>query len=191
MDRSNDRPQSSDGLEHSRKPQLPNFDNFVRAVGHPDLAYRGPFRLDTAFTSPLDGQSSLPTPPSTSGSRGSWLVTESRQHDPQSAILEDHDFPPVDAHRRASFAVPIESRYHSRPNRAYSTTLSSAHPDLMNWQYGRVIREDEVPGKGRCYVYDDGSVCPKEVDGDTVNPKWGTTKAGMLAHVHDLLKNLC
>jgi hypothetical protein len=39
-------------------------------------------------------------------------------------------------------------------------------------------REALIEGKGLCYVYEDGSICPKTVGGDVVNPKWGTTKAG-------------
>jgi hypothetical protein len=41
-----------------------------------------------------------------------------------------------------------------------------------------VVREEELPGLGQCYIYDDGSHCPKQIDGEPVNPKWGLTKAG-------------
>ncbi|ETN42722.1 uncharacterized protein HMPREF1541_01880 [Cyphellophora europaea CBS 101466] len=41
-----------------------------------------------------------------------------------------------------------------------------------------VVREDLVEGKGLCYIYSDNTHCPKSVNGDIVNPKWGTTKAG-------------
>src|ERR1700722_5906529 len=40
------------------------------------------------------------------------------------------------------------------------------------------IREEKLPGLGQCYIYDDGSHCPKQIDGEPVNPKWGLTKAG-------------
>jgi Fungal specific transcription factor domain/Fungal Zn(2)-Cys(6) binuclear cluster domain len=40
-----------------------------------------------------------------------------------------------------------------------------------------LVNEANVNGK-LCYVYDDGSVCQKTINGDPVNPKWGTTKAG-------------
>jgi Fungal Zn(2)-Cys(6) binuclear cluster domain len=42
----------------------------------------------------------------------------------------------------------------------------------------RVLREENIPGKGVCYIYDDGTYCPKAIDGDSVNPSWGVTKAG-------------
>jgi hypothetical protein len=40
------------------------------------------------------------------------------------------------------------------------------------------VREELVPGRGLCNVYDDGSVYEKTIDSDLVNPNWGTTKAG-------------
>src|SRR2546423_5336293 len=41
-----------------------------------------------------------------------------------------------------------------------------------------VVWEEELRGLGQCYIYDDGSHCPKQIDGEPVNPKWGLTKAG-------------
>ena len=42
----------------------------------------------------------------------------------------------------------------------------------------KVLREEIIPGKGLCYVYDDGSHIPKTIDSEPVNPQWGITKAG-------------
>ncbi|KAK2611198.1 hypothetical protein N8I77_004564 [Diaporthe amygdali] len=42
----------------------------------------------------------------------------------------------------------------------------------------RFVRAAEVPGEGMCYFYDDGSHCKTVVDGETINPHWGVTKAG-------------
>ncbi|KAF2140385.1 uncharacterized protein K452DRAFT_310127 [Aplosporella prunicola CBS 121167] len=42
----------------------------------------------------------------------------------------------------------------------------------------RYVGQQEVPGEGWCYVYDDGSYCKTTVDGEPVNPSWGLTKAG-------------
>lgn len=42
----------------------------------------------------------------------------------------------------------------------------------------RVLREEDIPGKGVCYVDDNDSYCPKAIDGDSKNPLWGVTKAG-------------
>jgi len=40
------------------------------------------------------------------------------------------------------------------------------------------VGQREIPGKGLCFVYKDGGTCPTMIDGELVNPMWGTTKAG-------------
>jgi hypothetical protein len=40
------------------------------------------------------------------------------------------------------------------------------------------VSRRHVPGGGMCYVSRDGSTCPTVIDGEPVNPLWGTTKAG-------------
>ena len=42
----------------------------------------------------------------------------------------------------------------------------------------KVVREETRPGQGAVWIYEDGSTCPKVVDGETVNAEWGVTKAG-------------
>lgn len=41
-----------------------------------------------------------------------------------------------------------------------------------------VVDEQVVEGEGICYIYSDGSYCPKTIDGEPVNANWGVTKAG-------------
>ena len=41
-----------------------------------------------------------------------------------------------------------------------------------------VVDERYIDGEGLCYIYADGSYCPKNVDGVPVNANWGITKAG-------------
>ncbi|PYI07978.1 C6 transcription factor [Aspergillus sclerotiicarbonarius CBS 121057] len=41
-----------------------------------------------------------------------------------------------------------------------------------------VVDERYVEGEGLCYIYADGSHCPKLIDGVAVNANWGITKAG-------------
>ncbi|EXJ60808.1 hypothetical protein A1O7_04961 [Cladophialophora yegresii CBS 114405] len=41
-----------------------------------------------------------------------------------------------------------------------------------------MVREEIVPARGVCYVYDDGTRIQKPSNIEAVNPKWGTTKAG-------------
>ncbi|KAG9809461.1 hypothetical protein KCU63_g21558, partial [Aureobasidium melanogenum] len=40
------------------------------------------------------------------------------------------------------------------------------------------VGQRHIPGEGMCYVFKDGSTCPTVIDGEPVNPLWGTTKAG-------------
>lgn len=40
------------------------------------------------------------------------------------------------------------------------------------------VGQQQFPGLGLCYVYDDGTICPTVVDGENVDPRWGITKAG-------------
>lgn len=75
-------------------------------------------------------------------------------------LSEPHHYP---AHRK------VQSSH--EPLRPASAPRDSSHTKI-------VVRETNVEGKGICYVYDDGTVCPKAINGDVVNPKWGTTKAG-------------
>lgn len=42
----------------------------------------------------------------------------------------------------------------------------------------QVVGQRDIPGEGLCYVFKDGSTCPTIIDGESVNPLWGTTKAG-------------
>ncbi|KAI5305227.1 hypothetical protein KEM56_004959 [Ascosphaera pollenicola] len=42
----------------------------------------------------------------------------------------------------------------------------------------RLVGEEHVEGKGLCYIYSDGTTCPKYIKGEPVNAKWGVTKAG-------------
>ena len=62
------------------------------------------------------------------------------------------------------------------PNRNQHHQIPS--PDDSTSNHKTVISETHIDGKGLCYVYDDGTMCQKVINGDMVNPKWGTTKAG-------------
>lgn len=167
------------GSEDNRKPQLPNFDHFVRTVGHPDLVHRNFSALETALGSPPVEQTSLPTPPSTSGHRASWLSNDGRPMEFQSAVIDDNDLALSENHRRASLVLPLQSQPQRRLNRAYSSNTPVGQSEAPKWQK-QVVHEADFPGRRASYVYDDGNVCPKEINGDTVNPRWGTTKAGRL-----------
>jgi hypothetical protein len=51
---------------------------------------------------------------------------------------------------------------------------SSPRPAILP----HVVDERYIEGEGLCYIYADGSYCPKAIDGEPVNANWGVTKAG-------------
>ena len=67
--------------------------------------------------------------------------------------------------------------YTFAPNAEASTTgyqeasASVVHP-------GPRVVSDGVTEQGPVWIYEDGSTCPKVIDGETVNAEWGVTKAG-------------
>ncbi|KAL6237542.1 hypothetical protein BDW75DRAFT_75001 [Aspergillus navahoensis] len=55
-----------------------------------------------------------------------------------------------------------------------NTAGKSAKPQVRL----HVVDERYIEGEGLCYIYADGSHCPKIIDGMPVNANWGITKAG-------------
>ncbi|KAG5925216.1 hypothetical protein E4U42_004449 [Claviceps africana] len=91
-----------------------------------------------------------------------------------------------DSHRGSSGYKPVQSRS-SAPPTPDSSAVSEGVPTKDGlgpkiWTGSqflpRFVREVEVPGEGKCYVYDDGSHCKTVIDGEAVNAHWGVTKAG-------------
>lgn len=64
----------------------------------------------------------------------------------------------------------------SRPvdSHAYNGTGTPMQPQVRL----HVVDERYIEGEGLCYIYADGSHCPKAIDGIPVNANWGITKAG-------------
>lgn len=63
-------------------------------------------------------------------------------------------------------------------DRAGGPIGSEADPILDQPRVPKVVGERDIPGKGWSYMYDDGTCCPINIDGNSVNPQWGITKAG-------------
>ena len=80
---------------------------------------------------------------------------------------------PSDAYRPL-MTPPGEHTTTEEPYRSYSASSHSIQPAYRR----QVDHEAYIPGRGLCFIYTDGSVCPKNIDGDSVNPHWGMTKAG-------------
>jgi hypothetical protein len=79
---------------------------------------------------------------------------------------EDRSLPP-----NPRLAAPVQEA------RSWSAPQSPYHQGQNPTGNRVVVAEKTIDGKD-WYEYDDGSICQKIINGDTVNPKWGTTKAG-------------
>ena len=144
----------------------------------PHNSYAAPQRQETTLRRdhiPLDtGISQYPSP-----------YTGRQDPVPSSYNAYPEQFHPSFQHAQiAPAAAP--SRSYPIQNSAYgsvSSSTSAEHPsehDPLNVPKPllRVVGEDNVPGEGPCWIYEDGSHCRKMIDGEAVNAQWGVTKAG-------------
>jgi hypothetical protein len=66
-----------------------------------------------------------------------------------------------------------------QPGLSNPTTHSRQdHPLSAGVFHLQIAGQRDILGEGLCYVFKDGSTCPTVIDGEPVNPLWGTTKAG-------------
>ncbi|KAF4555147.1 Fungal specific transcription factor domain-containing protein 75 [Elsinoe fawcettii] len=63
-------------------------------------------------------------------------------------------------------SIDEQRRDSARSNSTYSTSNIEC------------VGQQHFPGRGLCYVFSNGDSCPTVIDGEVVNPLWGTTKAG-------------
>jgi hypothetical protein len=141
----------------SQKPSLPPLSKFLSDARCPDLCAPNPTQHRRADS------------PSTAG-----------------AVPYDHRAAPPADYKSSEQKSPSPSEsYSSRFWHYLSSSQSRAHSEAVSTQYPvecspmpRSPREELIPGHGLCYVYEDGTTIQKTIDGDIVNPKWGTTKAG-------------
>lgn len=91
-------------------------------------------------------------------------------------------YPPQPPHSAPLATAPYSSNQsavydyglspHVRSDPSTSNVIQSVKP------LPRVVGEQVFPGEGPCWVYEDGSICRKVIDGEQVNAQWGVTKAG-------------
>ncbi|KAL2846141.1 hypothetical protein BJY01DRAFT_263413 [Aspergillus pseudoustus] len=88
---------------------------------------------------------------------------------------------------RSSYPPRLVHRNSDPLDGAVTGILTSATTDPGSFGTGKssksnvrphVVDERYIEGEGLCYIYADGSHCPKIVDGVPVNANWGITKAG-------------
>lgn len=170
----------------SSKPQLPNFEHFLRGAGQPELA-QGTARRESIFENlNTAGHPSLPTPPltSSSGPLSYWdtpppLLSSPSGH---SSILSSRPPFTPDSQRRASLALPIQAQHQARPARAYSSTnVERTYHDYRRGQYEHVIQEGDYPERSPENIHHgigSISISREGPSADMVTSIWGVTKAG-------------
>ena len=78
--------------------------------------------------------------------------------------------------------LPLDTRFHDtsipvQPSGAAAPVQPVQSPQTPPIR-PQVVDERYIEGRGLCYIYEDGSYCPKSIDGVPVNASWGITKAG-------------
>ena len=126
--------------------------------------------------------STSPIPPPYSAYPGqAHQVPYLPQGPPQATAPMGHALQQQQASHQASAVqhyVDAPSTSNVSANLAGSSERSEKSVDNPLKLQPRVVREDVLPGEGPVWVYDDGSTCPKVIDGEPVNAEWGVTKAG-------------
>ncbi|KAL9129222.1 MAG: hypothetical protein Q9217_002263 [Psora testacea] len=82
--------------------------------------------------------------------------------------------------------INLPGQYHPGVPKIYNFPANSGPSSAQTQQSSpnaakpapRMLREDIIPGEGPVWVYEDGTTCPKVIDGEPVNAEWGITKAG-------------
>ena len=151
----------------SNKPSLPPFSKFLSDAGHPDL-FPQPSTIHVRREPLLSNGSSLVNHPSQFRLANSYPPASStilsQPRNGQSDVRNGHLW---------SYPNPNPLGAQQGMPGSLSANLSSERGSGP-----ATVREEVVPGRGLCYVYEDGAIVPKVPNVDSVNPKWGTTKAG-------------
>lgn len=176
--------QERGNFESSPKPQLPNFEHFLRGAGHPTLTQRTSRQEPILESLDPPGHPSLPTPPLTSANGPCWdggvHVQTQVWPTEHSSVSSSRPLFTAEVQRRASFALPIQARPQARSTRAYSSNNAErSHHDLSGEQHDQVIYEEDCADCRPDYMYKGGGTAPKEVaPAEVANSVWGVTKAG-------------
>lgn len=81
-------------------------------------------------------------------------------------------------HRRYSDESNDRTPVATAPNASNLGLFSASGKSAKAQVRPHVVDERYIDGEGLCYIYADGSHCPKIIDGIPVNANWGITKAG-------------
>ena len=104
----------------------------------------------------------------------------SHRHTPTSSTYPE-------MHRERTQSYPLPPAPSGPRHQSHSSDSSRGPPDqsihrpelrTVAKPVRKLLREENVPGEGPCYVYEDGTRVRKTIDGEAVNAQWGVTKAG-------------
>lgn len=98
---------------------------------------------------------------------------------PHSRAQSSTSVPPLQRDLSSSSTTQYKGSSDIRSSETTTRTVSPAgngpqSPPVRS----HVVDERYIDGEGLCYVYANGSCCPKIIDGTPVNANWGITKAG-------------
>ncbi|RAL09196.1 Zn(II)2Cys6 transcription factor [Aspergillus homomorphus CBS 101889] len=198
---------SISGSQSGSKEQLPSVSQLLTPTAHssrpssPYHAHRfGVYTPPTGGTGspiPLQHSEHLPRPSIHDSPRAypEMAVSQSRSLPPLSHISTNTGFgregslhslhtspagPPVHAASFSYSGFKSQEKDHAgdySPSEANSDITSANRTRGSNVR-PHVVDEKYIDGEGLCYIYADGSHCPKLIDGVPVNANWGITKAG-------------
>lgn len=163
---------------------LPSFRQFCSITEQPEQAPQAPSsaRLPPSVTEPAGYSQSRPltTPTYPSTTHQQLPFSPPRSEVSRASFTQAPPLPSPHTPSQWKYAhtesVGLSSQHVRQP---YSEPFSPPRAQIDVQQHAKVVvQESVVDGKGLCYIYSDGTICPKSINGDTVNPKWGTTKAG-------------
>lgn len=169
--------------------QLPSFRSFISGIENSGGASARPSSAQVNHPEPLNG--SLPSylqsyrdSPNLHYYRQNDISPERARTSPITGVRSD--LPPLNVSaeqngRERDLGVPLAAApiLHNRSQSMTNQIRPSLTPGSRSPSHTKtVVDETNIAGKGLCYVYDDGTICQKTINGDAVNPKWGTTKAG-------------
>ena len=146
----------------------------------PDLSQMGLYNQPASYLPAQQAATGYATYPSVAPQ-----VAYQTQHPNAVSNLSMPRYPGYQPERGLSVNPPRQQYYAGNPsgysfagNPGSSSVLGQQLPSITAKPAPKVIREDIIPGEGPVWVYQDGTTCPKVIDGEPVNAEWGVTKAG-------------
>lgn len=135
-----------------------------------------PFEVPILNTSPVTKHppQTLAIPPSTTYQEQRCEYTE--HHGDKSVGAPNSSYFSNGLHGQYNATIPDEAQYRAHfsthdqaPGQPYTPTSADSQSTYVGIQ--------NIPGEGTFYVYKGGGRIPTHVDGESVNPAWGLTKA--------------